>query len=151
MPDIATNARDYVFSIVAVASVLADRMGLQYEPIKINYSLTTAEAFQSFITRIVEGRLGIRALSMVCRTADFALQQPNHVETEGLPSWVPDLANRDSFGLSTNGGLWLTEARYVCQNVLGGRGASRRYQSFSVNGSALHVHARSIGKVKAHT
>ena len=148
MTKIATDTRDYVFGIAAVANALANRMGLQYEPLKIDYSLTAAETFQLFITRIMEGRFGIRAISIVRRTADFALQHPNNVKTEGLPSWVPDLANRNCFGLSTNGGLGPMEARHVCQNILGKNLAAGRYKSLTVNGSALHVHAHSIGKVQ---
>ena len=151
MAKIATDTRDYVFGIAAVASTLANRMGLQYEPFKIDYSLTAAEAFQSFITRIMEGRFGIRAISIVRRTADFALQHPNNVKTEGLPSWVPDLANRDCFGLSTNGGLGFMEARHVCQNILGQHLAASRYRFLTVHGSALHVHAHSIGKIQIYS
>ena len=108
MPKIATDAHDYVFGIVAVASALANRRDLPYEPIKIDYSLTAAEAFQLFITCVMEGRFGIRAILMIRRVADFAHQHPNHVETEGPPSWEADLENRDSFGLSTYGGFGLT-------------------------------------------
>ena len=151
MAKIATDTRDYVFGIAAVANALANRMGLQYKPFKIDYSMTAAEAFQSFITRIMEGRFGIRAISIVRRTADFALQHPNNVKTEGLPSWVPDLANRNCFGLSTNGGSGLMEARHVCQNILGEHFAAGRYRRLTVNGSALHVHAHSIGKVQRYS
>ena len=151
MAKIATDTRDYVFGITAVASALAKRMGLQYEPFKIDYTLTAAEAFQSFILRVMEGRFGIRAIAIVRRSADFALQHPNNVKTEGLPSWVPDLANRDSFGLSINGGFEFMEARHVCQNVFGQHLASSRDRLLSVDGSALHVHAHSIGKIKLHS
>ena len=151
MAKIATDARDYVFGIAAVANALADRMGLQYKSLNIDYSLTAAEAFRSFITRVMEGRFGIRAISIVRRTADFALQHPNNVKTEGLPSWVLDLANRDSFGLSTNGGLGFMGARHVCQDVIGPQLASNRYQLLSVNGSTLHIHAHSIGRIKMYS
>ena len=151
MAKIATDPRDYVFGITAVASALAKRMGLQYEPFKIDYSLTAAEAFQSFIVRVMEGRFGIRAISIVRRSADFALQHPNNVKTEGLPSWVPDLANRDSFGLSINGYLESMKARHGCQNIFGQHLASSRDRLLSVDGSGLHIHAHSIGKIKMHS
>ena len=148
MAKIATDTRDYVFGIAGVASALANRMGLQYEPFKIDYSLTAAEAFQTFIIRIMKGRLGIRAISIVRQTADFSIQHPDNVRTEGLPSWVPDLANRNCFGLSTNGGLRSLEERHVCQKIFGQHVAASRYQSLTVNGSTLRLHAHSIGKVQ---
>ena len=76
MAKIATDTRNYVFGIAGVASALANKMGLQYEPLKINYSLTAAEAFQTFIMRIMEGRFGIRAVSIVRGTADFRRSKP---------------------------------------------------------------------------
>ena len=148
MAKIATDTRDYVFGIAGVANALANRMGLQYEPLKIDYSLTAAEIFQAFIMRIMEGRLGVRAISIVRRSANLAIQTPNNVRTEGLPSWVPDLANRNCFGLSTNGGLRFMETRQVCQNILGQYSTASRYQLLPVNGMALHVHAHSIGKIQ---
>ena len=151
MAKIATDTRDYVFGIAGVASALANKMGLQYEPLEIDYSLTAAEAFQTFIMRIMKGRFGIRAISVVRRTADFATQHPNNVRTEGLPSWVPDLANRNSFGLSTNGGLGLMETRHVCQNVVGQHRTASRDRSFTVNRSALHINANSIGKIQKYS
>ncbi len=98
--------------------------------------------------RIMKGRLGIRAISIVRQTADFSIQHPNNVRTEGLPSWVPDLANRNCFGLSTNGGLRSLEERHVCQNIFGQHVAASSYLSLTVNGSTLHLHAHSIGKVQ---
>ncbi|KAL8927091.1 MAG: hypothetical protein Q9172_001513 [Xanthocarpia lactea] len=145
---ISTDPRDYVFGIAGVANALANKMGLQYEPLKVDYSLTAPQAFENFIKRIMEGRFGIRAISMVRRTTDFAIHHPNNIRTEGLPSWVPDLANRNAFGLSTNGGLKHIEARHVCQNVLGQHPTADRYRSLTVTGSALHVHAHSIGKIQ---
>ena len=148
MTKIATDARDYVFGIAGVANALANRIGLQYEPLKIDYSLTAAEAFQAFVVRIMGGRLGIRAISIVRQSADIATQQRNNVRIGGLPSWVPDLANRNRVGLSMNGGLRSIEEGQVCHNILGQHSAASEYRSRSVNGSALHVHAHRIGKIQ---
>ncbi|KAI4107800.1 MAG: hypothetical protein LQ339_002410 [Xanthoria mediterranea] len=95
----------------------------------------------------MEGTFGIRAIAIVRQTADFYIQHPHNVRTEGLPSWVPDLANRNAFGLSTNGGLRHMEAKHVCQNVLGQHSAADGSQSFNITGSALHVNAHRIGKI----
>lgn len=148
MTKIATDSRDYVFGIAGVTNALANKMGLHYKPLKIDYSLTAAEAFQTFIMRIMKGRFGIRAISIVRRTADFAIQHPNNVKTEGLPSWVPDLANRNCGGLSTHGSLDFMEAQHLCQKILGQHSAGNRYRSLTVTGSALHIHAHSIGKIQ---
>ena len=148
MAKIATDARDYVFGIAGAANALANKMGLQYEPLKIDYSLTAAEAFQAFIMRIMEGQFGIRAISIVRQSADLNIHNSNYVRTEGLPSWVPDLANRNYFGLSTNGGLGSMEARQICQSVLGEKLTVSRDRLLPVKGLALHVHAHSIGKIQ---
>ena len=145
MAKIATDTRDYVFGIAGVANALANKMGLQNEPLKIDYSLTAAEVFQSFVMRIMEGRFGVRALSIVRPSGEVT---PNRVRTDGLPSWVPDLANRNYFGLSTNGGLGFMETKQVCQNVVGQRFAASKCQRPSVNGTALYVHAHKIGKIQ---
>ncbi|CAO1604277.1 hypothetical protein XANCAGTX0491_007837 [Xanthoria calcicola] len=147
MAKIATDPRDYVFGIAGVANTLAENLGLQYEPLQVEYSLTTTQVFQAFIKRIMEGTFGIRAIAIVRQTADFYIQHPHNVRTERLPSWVPDFANRNAFGLSTNGGLRHREAKHVCQNVLGQQSAADGSQSFNISESALHVNAHRIGKI----
>jgi Heterokaryon incompatibility protein (HET) len=143
----ATDPRDYVFGITGVANAIANRMGLEYEPFRADYSLTTAEAFQAYIVRIMKGNYGIRAISLIRQSTEFVVRQPTDVRTEGLPSWVPDLANRDWFGLSTNGGLKPLGAEHSCQNILGPHHAAGGRPPPSVNGSALHLHAHRIGKI----
>ncbi|KAL8942516.1 MAG: hypothetical protein Q9216_001617 [Gyalolechia sp. 2 TL-2023] len=145
---IATDPRDYIFGIAGVANTLAKKLGLQYEPLRIDYSLSTSQAFQAFIMRIMKGRFGIRAVSIVRQSTDVAIQRSYNVRTEGLPSWVPDLANRNGFGLSTHGGLQYIGAGSVCQNVLGQHSTADRHQSLTVTGSALHVYAHRIGKIQ---
>ena len=145
MASFSTDPRDYVFGITGVANAIANKMGLEYEPFRTNYSLSTAEAFQAFVVRVMNGSFGIRAISLTRQSSMFVVRHSTDVVTAGLPSWVPDLANRDWYGLSTNGGLKPLEA--TCQNVLGPSYATARRPLSTVSGSALHMNAHRIGKV----
>ncbi|KAI4220506.1 MAG: hypothetical protein LQ349_008072, partial [Xanthoria aureola] len=139
MAKIATDPRDYVFGIAGVANTLADNLGLQYEPLQVEYSLTTTQVFQAFIKRIMEGTFGIRAIAIVRQTADFYIQHPHSVRTEGLPSWVPDLANRNAFGLSTNGGLRHREAKHNWQDSQDQSSVSKRNGSIKCDNFLLSL------------
>ena len=143
----ATDPRDYVFGIIGVANAIANRMGLEYKPFTADYSLTTAEAFQAFVGRILNSKYGIRAIALIRQSADFIVRHPTDAKTEGLPSWVPDLANRDWYGLSTNGGLKHYGTQHSCQNIAGRRHANTERRLPFIKASALHLQAQRIGRI----
>lgn len=140
----ATDARDYVYGIVGVANAIAESMNLDYEPFHVNYALTTAEAYQAFIVYLMQGSFGLRAISFLRRTNSFPIHHPTDTPTHSLPSWVPDLASRNSFGMSANGGSVTSGDAFHCLDVFDERSPR---DPFMLSDSKLHVRGHHIGKV----
>jgi len=133
----ASDPRDYVFGILGIANAIANRMGLVFEPHKADYSLSAAEAFQKFIVRIMNGHFGIRAIALIQPSSDN--------RTPDLPSWVPDLANRQGFSISTSDGLRSSERNNSYKSVIGWWHDAG--SAFSVHGRNLHLQSHRIGKI----
>ena len=97
----------------------AAKLGLEYKPFRINYSLTSAGAYRDFIVYLMEGHFGLRATSLLRKPNNSMVRAPTDNPTPDLPSWVPDLANRDYFGLSMHGGSVGPDMKSQCLNILG--------------------------------
>ncbi|ERF77188.1 hypothetical protein EPUS_06468 [Endocarpon pusillum Z07020] len=133
----ATDPRDYVFGIVGIANAISNKRGLPYKPFETDYSLTTAQVLQKFVLRIMDGQLGVRAIAL--------LQKSNENRTPALPSWVPDLASRQRFGLSTNGGIRPSQPSHSCKSVHGQWHSTG--SPFSVHGQEVYLQSHHVGNI----
>ncbi|KAF9872303.1 hypothetical protein CkaCkLH20_10130 [Colletotrichum karsti] len=124
----ATDARDYIYGILGIADTIMEdlaqatecnsnvsRCAPAYTPIKPDYSLDTARVFRDFIIRLMYGSVGIRAMTLIQGRGEIGafesgreLQrhaQPTWIDHEGKsPSWIPNLAHKNMFPLSSGGG-----------------------------------------------
>ncbi|KAK1841567.1 heterokaryon incompatibility protein [Colletotrichum chrysophilum] len=181
----ATDARDYIYGILGVADTIMDRlaqaMGCDsesrnysivslcapaYTPIKPDYSLDTARVFQDFIVRLMHSSIGIRAITLMQRgetgelRSDHKLQrhaEPTWLDLEGtLPSWVPNLAHKDMFPLSSGlvplGILNDTKdhdspRRHPEHDIFGSASNLSTTQRFNITETHLHLFGRRIGVI----
>lgn len=159
----ASDPRDFVFGILGLAEAVVESLNKGssddestisgYNPIVPDYSLSTADVFRAFILQLMHGKLGIRVITLITpgiQTGDepaYKFQRrsvPSWVDTKNeLPSWVPNLANREQFSLSNGGGLLPTSS--TNQFNIHGSAAVARTQHFHVNGNDLHVYGRRLG------
>ncbi|UKZ48411.1 hypothetical protein TrVGV298_002634 [Trichoderma virens] len=159
----ATDPRDFVYGILGLAEAIMERLYnitkdadssvLSYKPVIPDYGLSTAQVFQAFILRLMHSKLGIRAIALITpgvQTGDrpgYELQRrsvPSWVDIKHeLPSWVPNLANREQFSLSNGGALFLDSSKNDF-NVHGSPLAVKT-QRFHVKTDNLHVFGRRLG------
>ena len=143
---LASDPRHYIYGILGVTHAFMDRLTtLQdgnsettYSPIKADYRLSVAQVFQNFIIRLMRGAVGVRAIALIQPGPKWEFQDrrrsPNSPD---LPSWVPDLADRDRFALSNDG--IVNHGRVAAMNVIAPHTPNQR---FSIHGRDLHVHDR---------
>ena len=91
----------------------------------------------------MNGSFGIRAMSLVRKTDLFVTRHLTDTPTRNLPSWVPDLASREYFGLSTNGGGFNPDEKLLCFNIM----SKPSGQPFHINGGNLSVRGHRIGRI----
>ncbi|KAL6789009.1 heterokaryon incompatibility domain-containing protein [Trichoderma sp. SZMC 28012] len=159
----ATDPRDFVYGILGLAEAIMERLSNMtndvdssisaYSPIVPDYSLSTADVFRAFILRLMHSKLGIRAVALITpgvQTGDrpgYTLQRrsvPSWVDVKHeLPSWVPNLANREQFSLSNGGALFLNSSKSDFN--IHGSALAVQTQRFYVNGNNLHVFGRRLG------
>ncbi|KAJ4863321.1 heterokaryon incompatibility protein (HET) domain-containing protein [Trichoderma breve] len=163
IPGVASDPRDFVYGILGLAEAIMERLSnmtndvdssiSSYNPIVPDYSLSTADVFRAFILRLMHSKLGIRAVALITpgvQTGDrpgYQLQRrsvPSWVDVEHeLPSWVPNLANREQFSLSNGGALFLNSSKSDFN--IHGSALAVQTQRFHVKGNNLHVFGRRLG------
>lgn len=181
----ATDARDYIYGILGIAETIMDRLGHgchntswkdglisrcapAYTPVKPDYSLDTARVFRDFTIRLMHSSMGIRATTLIQGEQDVGElahgresqrhTKPTWVDYEGtLPSWVPNLAHKDIFPLSSYGqpstmvgeienhALLNRLSSYNIFNPLSNISSTQR---FHIIENDLHVFGRRIGVVE---
>lgn len=159
----ATDPRDLVYGILGLAQAVMERLHnvasdtdsrvSSHRPILPDYSLSTASVFRAFILRLLHGKMGIRAITLVTpgvqkgdKPQDWGQRRvvPSWVDDKHeLPSWVPNLATREQFPLSCSGAFIPIDTG-VGFNVHGFRSLART-QRFHINGNNLHVFGRRLG------
>ena len=148
---LATDPRDYVYGITGIANALMDRLAqtrgvvVSYQPIKADYSLTVAQVYQAFIARLMHGSVGIRAIALIQPSPEWEFQSRYNNRDLSLPSWVPNLADRDRFALSNNGAFKSQDFNQTAANVFGKR---RLEQKFSIHAGDLHAFGHPIGTIR---
>lgn len=138
---------------------------MSYAKIRPDYTIDTARVFQNFVTRLMQGSVGIRAMTLiqggwgvVDLKRDHELQRHAAPTWKGegqLPSWVPNLAHRDTLPLSS-GAIPLVDdmdqparrALRPAYNVFNNSYYTSA-QRFHIRGTDLHVFGRRIGTVEA--
>lgn len=182
----ATDARDYIYGILGIAETIMDRLGQTgchdkswkdylfsscvpaYTPIKPDYSLDTAQVFRDFIIRLMHSSIGIRAITLIQGSTqigelphgrEFQRQvRPTWIDQEGtLPSWVPNLAHKDMFPLSSYAAPsaavgetvnYALPKRHLSYDIFGPSSNLSSMQHFHIMETDLHVFGRLIGVVK---
>ncbi|KAL6815351.1 heterokaryon incompatibility domain-containing protein [Trichoderma sp. SZMC 28013] len=159
----ATDPRDFVYGILGLAEAIMERLSnitndvdssiSSYKSIVPDYSLSTANVFRAFILRLMHSKLGIRAVALITpgvQTGDkpgYELQRrsvPSWVDAKHeLPSWVPNLANREQFSLSNGGALFLNSSKSDFN--IHGSALAIQTQRFHVKGNNLHVFGQRLG------
>ncbi|KAI1291424.1 heterokaryon incompatibility protein-domain-containing protein [Xylaria venustula] len=163
----ATDPRDYVYGITGVANAVMDRlMGdkdfiaarkcATYQPFHTDYAVTTAEVYKQFIVRLMEGSVGIRAITLMQRNTHSAESEhrrrgrtlPSWTDSGNeLPSWVPNLSDRQHVPLSAGKALGsYDDATFHSPNVLRHPHLTTK-QKFHISGNSLHVFGKRIGTV----
>jgi hypothetical protein len=163
----ATDPRDLVYGILGLAEAVMGRLNYtandtgsvisSYKPITPDYNLSTADVFRAFILRLMHSKLGIRAVALITpgvQTGNMHQSRheyqrrrrsvPSWVDIKHeLPSWIPNLANRELFSLSNGGALILNYSENAF-NIHGSTTAVQT-QRFHINGNNLHVFGRRLG------
>ncbi|KAI9147745.1 Heterokaryon incompatibility protein [Paramyrothecium foliicola] len=169
----ASDPRDYVYGILGMADAIMSRLSalslprtsvdaerlahaIPFTPLEADYTLTTAQVYRTFVVRLMQGSIGIRAMTII-QGAQYEQKAPDHdlqrraeptwIDTKGeLPSWVPNLANRDRFPSSMRSVSRPLERQIVSEDVFGSKDFSST-QRFSIRSDDLHVFGRRIGVI----
>lgn len=182
----ATDARDYIYGILGIAETIMDRLRQTvchdqatqghlvsrctpaYTSIKPDYSLDTARVFRDFIIRLMHSSIGIRAITLIQGGEDICERdyvlgiqrhaRPTWIDREGtLPSWIPNLADKDKLPLSsyvmpsvTIGELdnYALLKQHSSYSIFGPSSNLSSTQRFHISESDLHVFGRHVGVVK---
>ncbi|KAL7904832.1 heterokaryon incompatibility domain-containing protein [Trichoderma velutinum] len=159
----ATDPRDFVYGILGLAEAMMERLSnitndtdssiSSYKPIIPDYSLSTANVFRAFILRLMHSKLGIRAVALITpgvQTGDkpgYELQRRSVASwvdiKHELPSWVPNLANREQFSLSNGGALFPNSSKSDIN--IHGSALAVQTQRFHVKGNDLHAFGQRLG------
>lgn len=80
----ATDPRDHVYATLGIIKATARNHGLDPPPIVVDYERPVAEVYADAARHIMEAGHCVNLLSLV--------QDPQHRNQPGLPSWVPDFS-----------------------------------------------------------
>ena len=151
---LATDARDYVYGIVGIANAIMDswnerfrdseHLTQSYTAFEADYTMSTEEVFRAFTLRLMHGSPGIRAIALIQPGPEHEFQDRQGDRSYTLPSWIPNLADRDRLPLSNGGAMTMHIPSRPNASVFGNRSIVQR---FSQHGHSLHVHGMRIGNI----